>query len=162
MQSDLFPSQTISFSDFWSIWPRKTAKQISEKAWYKLTASNQKKALQDFPKRYRNTPKQFIPHASTYLNQERWEDEIIEPKKEFNPLDDIYNNLEQHYEQTNRNSTSGGQTLLDDGINVVSTVEVIHERSESRAISADTVDKETDRSTGEHRVPGTGLLDNIW
>ena len=48
-----------------------------------------------------NTERQFIPHASTYLNQERWEDELpvadTKPKL-FLPRDDskLWDFAKQH------------------------------------------------------------------
>ena len=84
MQIDLFPSATLSFNDFWQIYPRKTAKQISQKAWSRLGIKDQIKAIKDCIPRYKDTPKQFIPHASTYLNQFRWEDEIITKEQSTN------------------------------------------------------------------------------
>ena len=77
MQTELFSPATLSFADFWQVYPRKTAKQPSQKAWLKLNIKDQMKAIKDCIPRYKDTPKQFIPHASTYLNQERWDEEII-------------------------------------------------------------------------------------
>ena len=77
MNTDMFPSATLSFDDFWSLWPRKTARKISEQAWMRLNIVDQKLAMNDCVARYKNTPKQFVPHASTYLNGARWEDEIV-------------------------------------------------------------------------------------
>jgi len=85
MQTELFSPATLSFADFWQVYPRKTAKQPSQKAWLKLNIKDQMKAIKDCIPRYKDTPKQFIPHASTYLNQERWDEEIIteESKPEY-------------------------------------------------------------------------------
>ena len=74
----------IEFESFWEMYPRKTQKLDAEKAWIKLKpdketfeliAKNieQRLALGDWS----HDEKQYIPHASTYLNRERWTDEIV-------------------------------------------------------------------------------------
>jgi hypothetical protein len=70
------------FDAFWHAYPRKVAKSAAAKAWAKLKA---KPDLQDAvmagldrAKASRQWSKDggaFIPHASTWLNQRRWEDE---------------------------------------------------------------------------------------
>ena len=75
------------FDEFWSLYPRKIAKATARKAWAKLSAEQQLMAAKaiDTHCQYWNakeTELEFIPHCSTWLNQERWEDElVIEPKK---------------------------------------------------------------------------------
>jgi len=76
------------FNEFWSLYPRKIAKSVARKAWDRLTEQQQLDACKaiDDHLMYWNVKEielEFIPHASTWLNQERWEDEIvIEPKKQ--------------------------------------------------------------------------------
>lgn len=69
----------LMFESFWKIYPRKIGRKDAERAWKKIKDDpnaiivaliKQKKAWQD--------PK-FIPHASTWLNGERWNDEINLP-----------------------------------------------------------------------------------
>ena len=67
------------FQEFWALYPKKTNKAGAFKAFKKtlpfefgdimvgLTLQINLKQWQD---------KQFIPHASTWLNQRRWEDEF--------------------------------------------------------------------------------------
>ena len=75
------------FNEFWSLYPRKIAKATARKAWSKLSAEQQLMAAKAIDThcqywRAKETELDFIPHASTWLNQERWEDElVIEPKK---------------------------------------------------------------------------------
>ena len=75
------------FNEFWSLYPRKIAKATARKAWAKLSAEQQLMAAKAIDThcqywRAKETELDFIPHASTWLNQERWEDElVIEPKK---------------------------------------------------------------------------------
>lgn len=63
------------FLAFWGQYPNKTSKAAAAKAWRKLKPSATLTAtiLQDVAGRDWKPP--FIPHASTYLNGRRWEDE---------------------------------------------------------------------------------------
>jgi len=76
------------FDEFWQLYPRKIAKANARKAWAKLTAEQQLMAAKaiDTHCQYwkaKETELEFIPHAATWLNGERYEDElVIEPKKE--------------------------------------------------------------------------------
>jgi hypothetical protein len=76
------------FDEFWSLYPRKIAKATARKAWAKLSAEQQLMAAKAIGThcnywRTKETELEFIPHPATWLNQERWEDElVIEPKKE--------------------------------------------------------------------------------
>ena len=70
------------FDAFWSAYPRKAAKSAAAKSWAKLKASPDLQdavmAGLDRAKASRQWAKDggaFIPHASTWLNQRRWEDE---------------------------------------------------------------------------------------
>jgi len=73
---------TQEFEDFWSSYPRKEGKAPAFKAWKRLSARDRSAAAADVPKRttchsqWLKDNGQFIPHAATYLNQRRWEDEI--------------------------------------------------------------------------------------
>lgn len=78
------------FSEFWKQYPRKVSRKMAEKAWLKLSTTEQDQALEALPTHIKywqttNTEKEFIPHASTWLNQARYEDEleIPQPKKEI-------------------------------------------------------------------------------
>ncbi|HCF2189380.1 TPA: HNH endonuclease [Pseudomonas aeruginosa] len=75
------------FSRFWKLYPRKVGKDKAEKAWakLKLTADLFDTIVSALAK-HRQLPSwtkdngQFIPHASTWLNGKRWEDEIDLPR----------------------------------------------------------------------------------
>jgi hypothetical protein len=70
------------FADFWALFPRKVSRKAAEKAWKRAATSERVKdeimaGLKHFVDcDWRNTPKQFIPHAATWLNGRRWEDEL--------------------------------------------------------------------------------------
>jgi len=76
------------FDEFWSLYPRKIAKANARKAWAKLSAEQQllaAKAINTHCEYWKakETELEFIPHASSWLNGERYEDEIvIEPRRE--------------------------------------------------------------------------------
>ena len=76
------------FDEFWMLYPRKVAKASARKVWQKLTEEQQllaAKAISNHCQYWKakETALDYIPHASTWLNQERWEDElVVEPKKE--------------------------------------------------------------------------------
>lgn len=72
----------IDFDEFWKIWPVKKAKAPAKKAWDKLNVTEEmfEKMVNDirmklYFREWDLTKKQFIPHASTYLNQQRFLDE---------------------------------------------------------------------------------------
>lgn len=68
---------TVSFEDFWNQYPRKVCKKPARQQWEKLTADEQRKAIEALPAHVKQwSDPQFIPHARTWLYQERWEDEI--------------------------------------------------------------------------------------
>lgn len=75
----------MSFTDFWNLYPRKVSRKMAEKAWSRLSAVDQQAALEALPNHIRyweqaGTAKEYILHASTFLNQARWEDEIEMPQ----------------------------------------------------------------------------------
>jgi|GEM_PF-1741420 len=66
------------FDEFWSLWPRKEGKAAAVKAWAKATAKIDPLDLLErvgVYTQHRNRPAvEFVPHASTWLNGERWND----------------------------------------------------------------------------------------
>jgi len=76
---------TEAFLEFWSIYPRKTAKGDAFKAWKVIAPTNglkeQMAAAVEKQKKSRQWTKdngQFIPLPATWLRQRRWEDELQE------------------------------------------------------------------------------------
>jgi uncharacterized protein YdaU (DUF1376 family) len=67
------------FEMFWKSYPKKTAKESAKKAWLKIKPNDEliakiTKAVKD--QKLSDREQQFIPHAATWLNNKRWEDEI--------------------------------------------------------------------------------------
>ena len=71
------------FAEFWSRYPRKTAKPTAIKAFRAVKPNGHlPDILADIDRRmqgeWRGKEQQYIPHPATYLNQRRWEDEAGE------------------------------------------------------------------------------------
>lgn len=68
-----------AFDLFWAKYPRKVAKQAAVKAFAKATKTTTPEEVMVGLRRYlpvwAKSEKQYIPHASTWLNDGRWEDE---------------------------------------------------------------------------------------
>jgi uncharacterized protein YdaU (DUF1376 family) len=67
------------FETFWKIYPKKVSKENAKKAWIKIKPNDDlvvkiTKAVKD--QKLSDREQQFIPHAATWLNNKRWEDEI--------------------------------------------------------------------------------------
>ncbi len=72
----------MEFNLFWAQYPKKVGKLTAKRSWEKLSLDNQQKALEAIVehRKYwvaKGTDWQFIPHASTWLNQERFEDVMV-------------------------------------------------------------------------------------
>lgn len=78
-------STAITFEDFWQIYPRRKARAAAKRAFDRLNVTpelwDQIVTALEWQKREWSDPR-FIPHASTWLNQCRWEDE---PDVEVSP-----------------------------------------------------------------------------
>lgn len=77
-------NNSVSFDFFWSVYPRLTAKDKARLAWKKLNPNDGlvTEITLNIEQRLKSGDwsldrKNYIPHASTYLNGKRWEDEII-------------------------------------------------------------------------------------
>ncbi len=69
----------MSFEDFWSMYPKKVAKQDALKAWGQLTMFDLEEidiALELHCLSWRTTPVTFVPHPATWLRGRRWEDDM--------------------------------------------------------------------------------------
>lgn len=82
-----FAKPAVSFDEFWAIYPRKKNKKQARKTFDKIRWTPElweqvRAALEWQTKEWAQRPPNFTPHASTYLNNERWEDEpdrVTEP-----------------------------------------------------------------------------------
>lgn len=79
--SDTKDNSMDGFDEFWSVYPKKTAKQAAAKAWCTKECHKMSEVLiNDVSTRAKSNPswvdKQYIPNAATYINGQRWTDEI--------------------------------------------------------------------------------------
>lgn len=65
----------VLFVQFWNLYDKKVGLKEAFKSWNKLSVETHKLIIQKIPAwKLQN---EFLPHPSTFLNQERWMDEII-------------------------------------------------------------------------------------
>lgn len=78
------PSYLDGFIAFWGIYPRKTAKGEASRAFDAAIKKVDVTELLEAVQRFANDPNlpdpQYIPHAATWLRQERWEDGPLPPR----------------------------------------------------------------------------------
>ena len=70
------------FETFWALYPRKVSKRVAQRKFEALRKDEQQQALEALPNhiaywKSKNTEMEFICHASTWLSQYRFEDEIV-------------------------------------------------------------------------------------
>jgi hypothetical protein len=72
----------MMFETFWALYPRKVSKRVAQRKFEALRKDEQQQALEALPNhiaywKSKNTEMEFICHASTWLSQYRFEDEIV-------------------------------------------------------------------------------------
>ena len=82
----------MMFETFWDMYPRKVSKRVAQKSFERLTQAEQALAIATMPNhiaywKSKDTEMEYIPHASTWIGQFRFEDEIVieEPKVNKRP-----------------------------------------------------------------------------
>ena len=76
--------EVIAFNEFWEIYPRKIGKFQAQKSFLKYDEKHYSKiiyATKVFAQENINTEDKFIPHPTTYLNQQRYLDYVDKPMK---------------------------------------------------------------------------------
>ena len=110
------------FVEFWKAYPNKVSKQAAAKAfakvnWKKVEFTHVMAALENHKQSVQWTKDdgQFVPHAATWLNKERWEDElrpaVSEPGQEqsvASRLAEQARREREEYEQARSNRSNGG------------------------------------------------------
>lgn len=109
----------ISFEDtFWPQYPRKVGKAAASKAWKKLTQS-ELDAVMEGLRRYKATEWmgreiQYIPHAASWLNGRRWDDDLgatptaVSPEPQKRPRNDFLEKVRKWKEEHDgRNGSEG-------------------------------------------------------
>ena len=74
---------TTSFNKFWDMYPRKVQRPLAWNAWQCLDVdSSLYEAVYQAVEKYKRTKqwqdKNYIPYPATFLQDERWRDEIVE------------------------------------------------------------------------------------
>lgn len=84
------PQGELGFPEFWSAYPRKDARAVALASWLKLKPDDELRAkivahvtARAQSKDWTKDGGQFVPMASTFLNQRRWEDEVKGSDEEF-------------------------------------------------------------------------------
>jgi len=77
----------MEFNLFWAQYPRKVGKLTAQRSWQKMPDDHKQKALEAIVehRKYwtaKGTELDYIPHASTWLNNQRFFDEIVIEQKE--------------------------------------------------------------------------------
>lgn len=87
--NNTFNNTVNSFDTFWNLYPRKAGKANAKKAWQKLNpdCSVMELIAENIADRlakgeWTKDKESYILHASTFLNQNRWEDEVLEKQHE--------------------------------------------------------------------------------
>lgn len=71
----------VDFAAFWQLYPRRVARATAERAWGRLDSSSRLRALEALPRHvahWGDSDLRFVPHASTWLNGQRWLDELVD------------------------------------------------------------------------------------
>ena len=83
------PDLTAEFAQFWDVYPRREKRAYAEKAFAKAVKSaGSAEVVIDGARRYaenitaRRVEKEFVAHPTSWLNAERWDDELPEPEDE--------------------------------------------------------------------------------
>lgn len=76
-----------SFELFWSEYPKRTSKKKTQELWVKLSPSEElvEKIITSLRKQKESSQwqnLQYVPYPTTWLNQERWNDEIIKQQSQ--------------------------------------------------------------------------------
>lgn len=87
--------QIRSFEQFWKVFPKKVGKPVALRAWFSLKPGNGlvEKIVEDITSKaaseqWTKEGRRFCLNPSTYLNQRRWEDEVLplsETEKPWEP-----------------------------------------------------------------------------
>lgn len=75
----------IPFDVFWDLYGKKINSKDSKLKWDKLSLADQEKIIDTLPNFKKGKDYQYLPNPTTYLNQQRWNDEIVSIKQESTP-----------------------------------------------------------------------------
>lgn len=93
----------FTFDEFWSLYPNKTGKKTAQQKFNKLTKEQKEKIEQHLPIfiNYKPFKDYNHPHATTYLNQERYNDEIQLTNINLTPTQNELNDITRQFRINN-------------------------------------------------------------
>lgn len=99
VDTELVNDTGLWFGEFWKLYPRKVAKTNAEKAFKKKCKDEQTytaimRGLQNYVTACKGKDPQYIAHPATWINGERWNDEVATKTKSSNPFLDMLNDME--------------------------------------------------------------------
>lgn len=108
------------FNSFWSIYPKKVGKKKSEEIYKRKVVSKEiEDSVLEGVRKYVNkwkaeaTDIKYIPNPATWLNQERWEDEVVVSNERFNRYS---REREKQWEEVKRKERENyNNSFVDDG-----------------------------------------------
>lgn len=83
LTTDVVSGSPTDFDAFWTVYPRREAKQAARKAWDKVTRSVDAATVIAGARRYADDPNRdraFTKHAATWLNGGCWDDDPLPPR----------------------------------------------------------------------------------
>lgn len=99
----------LSFDIFWQAYPKKVNRKKAEAKWKKLSKENRAKAYVDCQTRFKDTDYEFIPHPTTYLNGERWNDEAPRaPTEKKGVIEQLHDAIQERRRNDNDAQASFG------------------------------------------------------
>lgn len=79
-QENKFEASWATWDLFWEMYPRRLARKEAERAWQRMTREDREAALEALVNWRRvwvtRGEMQFVPYPATWLNGERWTDEL--------------------------------------------------------------------------------------
>ena len=113
--AELVADWESTFEQWWKMQPRKVAKDKARKLWQKMTDTERDLAIEVMPYhvehwRASKTEAKFIPHPPTWLNQRRWEDELV---SDYKPQGSLVEQISR-YALTQRRQENRGRRASDD------------------------------------------------
>ena len=110
---DIPDFKDISFDDFYKLYPRKISRSNAEKSFKRLNKRAKNLAYNGIIKYNKfwsenRTEPQYIPYPSTWINQKRWEDDLIvkEVKTTYKNHDADVLEFRKKQEELEKNSAS--------------------------------------------------------
>lgn len=99
VDTELVNDTDLWFGEFWKLYPRKVAKANAVKAFKKKCKDEQTytaimRGLQNYVTACKDKDPQYIAHPATWINGERWNDEVSTKTKSSNPFLDMLNDME--------------------------------------------------------------------